>query len=149
MALQSDLDDQGGVLVASEQYADRFNPGRRQRCVHSSACDEDAGYQRGFAGYPDAGFGCGRCGWTAEIATGSEDTGMKFGKRELRPHPLAKRIKISKKLLRLVPTVEAKVMERLAYKFGIAQEKGFLTGNGVNQPPGCLHGVHERHQHRT
>jgi hypothetical protein len=38
--------------------------------------------------------------WTTELATGSEDSTMSFGKRELKPHPLAKRIKVSKQLLR-------------------------------------------------
>jgi len=38
--------------------------------------------------------------WTAELATGSEDSTMAFGNRELRPHPLAKRLKVSKKLIR-------------------------------------------------
>jgi HK97 family phage major capsid protein len=38
--------------------------------------------------------------WTTELATGSEDSTMSFGKRELKPHPMAKRIKVSKQLLR-------------------------------------------------
>jgi HK97 family phage major capsid protein len=37
--------------------------------------------------------------WTTELATGNETT-MQFGQRELKPNPLAKRIKVSNKLLR-------------------------------------------------
>lgn len=76
--------------------------------------------------------------WTSEILTGSEDSSMAFGKRELTPHPIAKLIKISNKLIRQVPNVESLVSERLSYIFGISQEKAFMTGHGVNQPLGLF-----------
>ncbi len=76
--------------------------------------------------------------WTSEIATGSEDSTMAFGKRELAPNPLAKRIKVSNKLLRQVPSVEGLVMARLGYKFGISEEKAYLTGNGAKKPLGLF-----------
>jgi HK97 family phage major capsid protein len=75
---------------------------------------------------------------TTELATGSEDSTMSFGRRDLKPHPLAKRIKISRKLLMKVPNVEAFTIARLAYKFGIAQERGFLVGSGAGQPLGIF-----------
>jgi HK97 family phage major capsid protein len=34
--------------------------------------------------------------------------------------------------------VDALVRDRLAYKFAIPQERGYLTGNGVNQPLGAF-----------
>ena len=76
--------------------------------------------------------------WTAELATGQEDTNMSIGRREFRPHPLAKRIKISRKLLRLLPNIDDFVIERLAYKFAITEEKAFLTGDGANKPLGIF-----------
>jgi HK97 family phage major capsid protein len=77
--------------------------------------------------------------WTTEIQTGTRDTAMKFGKRELNPVPLAKRVLISRKLLRNAAMgVEAIVQQRLGYKFGITEEKAFLTGNGANQPLGMF-----------
>ena len=77
--------------------------------------------------------------WTSELATGSEDTAMTFGKRELRPHPLAKLIKISNKLLRAsMLNVDGLAMERLAYKFAIPEEKAFLTGDGAQKPLGIF-----------
>lgn len=76
--------------------------------------------------------------WTSEIATGGEDNAMALGKRELSPNPLAKRIKISNKLLRQSPRVEQLVLARLAYKFGISEEKGYLTGNGSKRPLGLF-----------
>ncbi len=77
--------------------------------------------------------------WTTEIGTGSEDSTMAFGKRDLNPHPLAKLIKVSNKLLRVSPTnVEALVMDRLIYRFAVAEEKAFLTGSGTGQPLGLF-----------
>lgn len=76
--------------------------------------------------------------WTSEIATGSEDNLMAFGKRELVPNPLAKRIKISNKLMRQAGGIEALVMNRLGYKFGVSEEKAYLTGNGNKRPLGLF-----------
>lgn len=76
--------------------------------------------------------------WTVELGTGDEESTLDFGKRELRPRPLAKRVKISNTLLRKVPASQNIVMERLAYKIGITQEKAFLTGAGQNTPLGVF-----------
>ena len=77
--------------------------------------------------------------WTAEIATGDEDSTMSFGKRELKPHPLAKRIKVSNTLLRknLIPA-DGLVNGRLRYKFAVTEEYAFLLGNGSGQPLGVF-----------
>jgi HK97 family phage major capsid protein len=77
--------------------------------------------------------------WTPELTTGNEDTAFKVGKRELRPHPLAKRLKISNKLIRSsVTDVPAYLNDRMSYKFGVTEEKGFLTGDGNNKPLGVF-----------
>lgn len=77
--------------------------------------------------------------WTSELATGSEDTALRFGRRELRPHPLAKRIKVSRKLVRSsVIDIVAYIQQRFGYKFGITEEKAFLTGDGVQKPLGLF-----------
>jgi len=77
--------------------------------------------------------------WTAEIQTGDEDSSMQFGRRELKPYPLAKRIKVSNKLIRAsAMNVESLVRSRLAYKFGVTEEKAFLTGSGAGQPLGVF-----------
>ena len=77
--------------------------------------------------------------WTAELATGSNDAGLAFGRRELHPQPLAKRIKISNTLLRTaVIDAESEVLNRLAYSRAITQEKAFMTGDGVKKPLGVF-----------
>ncbi len=77
--------------------------------------------------------------WTSELATGSEETTLAFGKRELRPHPVAKLVKVSNKLLRnSAMDPEAIVMDRMAYKMGVTQEKAYLLGTGADQPLGVF-----------
>lgn len=77
--------------------------------------------------------------WTAEIKTGSQDDSLRFGKRELRPHPLAKRVLTSRTLLRRATIgPEAIVRARMAYKHAVAREKGYMTGDGNQKPLGLF-----------
>lgn len=76
--------------------------------------------------------------WTAEVAEVNEDTSQAFGKRELKPVPLSKAVDVSRKLLRMVPEIDGFIQERLGYKFGIAMEKAYISGNGANQPLGVF-----------
>lgn len=77
--------------------------------------------------------------WTTELATGSEDSSMALGKRVMQPHPMAKRIKVSNQLLRTAALpAESLVRMRLAYKFGITQEKAYMIGNGDKKPLGIF-----------
>ncbi len=77
--------------------------------------------------------------WTTELATGSEDNALAFGKRELFPHPMAKRIKPSKTLVRNASLdIVNFIMGRLGYKTGVTQEKGYMTGNGNMKPLGVF-----------
>ncbi len=79
--------------------------------------------------------------WTTEVTdlSTTEDSAMSFGKRELKPNQLSKLIKVSMKLLRTsaIP-VESLVIDRLAYKFAVAEENGFLNGTGSGQPLGVF-----------
>jgi HK97 family phage major capsid protein len=77
--------------------------------------------------------------WTSELATGSEDSSLAFGRRSLTPHPLAKRIKISNDLLGGGGiNAEQLAIDRLSYKFAISEEKGFMTGTGAAQALGVF-----------
>ena len=69
--------------------------------------------------------------WTVELMTGTPDTAMAFARRELHPHPAAKRILVSTFLLNnSVLPADQIVRDQLAYKFGITQEKAFMTRDG-------------------
>lgn len=77
--------------------------------------------------------------WTSELAIGSEDSTMSFGKRELKPHPVAQYIKVSKTLLRRSAIgAEAIVRDRLAYKLGVVMENAYMNGTGAGQPLGIF-----------
>jgi HK97 family phage major capsid protein len=77
--------------------------------------------------------------WTSEILTGSADSTMSVGKRELFPHPLARRILVSNKLMRATAGgAESLVIQRLSYKFAVVEENAFLNGTGNMQPLGMM-----------
>jgi HK97 family phage major capsid protein len=138
-AYQADSDTEGGYLVAPQTFVAQL-----------ITFVDDITFIRGLAtkftvdkaasmGAPTLDTDAADTDWTTELATGSEDTSMRFGKRELYPHPLAKRVKVSKKLMR-VATMPAEqiVMQRIGYKVGVTQEKAFLTGTGNKQPLGLF-----------
>ncbi len=76
--------------------------------------------------------------WTTELLTGSTDSTMAVGKREFIPRPMAKRLLVSKKLARQVPSIDALVRDRIGYKVAVTEEKAFMTGDGVNKPLGLF-----------
>lgn len=135
--LQADSDSGGGFLVPTA-LADRLIKAIdnmvyiRQAATVLSVTNAEA------MGVPTLETDPSDSVWTSELATGSEDTSTEFGRRDFRPHPLAKRIKISRKLLRLLPNIDDFIIERLAYKFAITQEKAFLTGDGAGKPLGVF-----------
>lgn len=137
-ALQSDVSTQAGYLVMPQQMVDGLIEALDDAVVVRGLATKYRVPTAASLGVPTLTADPADADWTAEILTGSEDSTMAFGKRELYPHPIAKRIKISEKLLRQVPGVESLVMARLAYKFAVSQEKAFMTGNGVNQPLGLF-----------
>jgi HK97 family phage major capsid protein len=138
-AMNMGVDPQGGYLVAPQQFVAQL----------IQAVD-DAVPLRGLAnvmpltegeslGVPTLDTDYGDAEWTTEMATGTEDDAIRFGKREFRTNPVAKRVKISRTLLRRAAlNPEAIVMERLAYRFAVTQEKAFMTGDGVKKPLGLF-----------
>lgn len=77
--------------------------------------------------------------WTAEVASISRDTAARTGQRSLKPNMLAKELLLSRRLINQSRiNIEQVVRERLAYKTAIAEEKGFMTGNGAQQPLGLF-----------
>lgn len=138
-ALQADADEAGGFTVAPQQFVSQLikfvddQVHVRQRATKFRV-DRAANL-----GAPSLDADPADADWTSELGTGNEDSTMDFGKRELNPHPLAKRLKVSKKLIRVSSlNIEVLVRERLGYKFAVTQEKAFLTGTGSQQPLGVF-----------
>lgn len=76
--------------------------------------------------------------WTAEVGSVSDESTLALGKRELKPQQLTKEILVSRKLIRMVSDFDAHVLDRLAYKMSITQEKAFISGTGAEQPLGIF-----------
>ncbi|MFA5234963.1 MAG: phage major capsid protein [Sulfurimonas sp.] len=76
--------------------------------------------------------------WTSELGTPSTDSSLAFGKRALRPNPLAKEIVVSKVLLRKTSMAEQIVRSELARVVAEAMEKGYMTGTGDQKPLGVF-----------
>ena len=137
-AMQVDDDTGGGYLVTPQQMVmsllknvDDMAAIRQFATVYQLRTAKSLGVPTLDTDLSDAD-------WTTELATGDTDE-MAFGKRELRPHPFAKRVKISNTLLRQAAmSPEAIVRERMAYKFGVTEEKAFIEGNGVQKPLGLF-----------
>lgn len=77
--------------------------------------------------------------WTSEIAEVKEGTDLGFGNKALKSYPLSKRVKMSKTLIAADGINALQILtERVAEKFGAAEESAFINGSGSNQPLGIL-----------
>lgn len=138
-AFQADNDPEGGYLVRPELFVARLIQAVDDQVFIRQGATVMQVMDAASMGVPSLDTDVADADWTVELGTGNEETTMRLGKRSLAPHPLAKRIKLSKTLLRLAAlSAEDIVIQRLAYKFGLTQEKAFLTGSGAGQPLGVF-----------
>lgn len=137
-ALQADSDTAGGFIVTPEQFVAGLIKNVDDMVFIRQRATKYRIPTAASLGVPTLATDASDAEWTTELATGSEDSALAFGKRKLNPHPMAKRIKVSETLMRMSAQAERIVMDRLSYKFGVTQEKGFLTGTGVNQALGVF-----------
>lgn len=138
-ALQADADISGGYVVAPEKLVMDIIKAVDDKVFIRQFATKHAVENAASLGVPSLDADPADADWTSELGTGSEDDTMAFGKRDFHPHPLAKRIKVSNKLLRSsFMDVEQLVRDRLAYKFAVSQEKAFLVGTGAQQPLGVF-----------
>lgn len=138
-ALQKDDDAAGGFLLAPEQFVAQLIKDLDNAVWFRQYATVIPVVGAQGIGVPTLAADMGDTTWTTELATGTADTTMTFGKRALTPHPLARKILVSKELLRSAAlSVDAIVRERLAYKFGTVEETAYMTGNGAQQPLGVF-----------
>lgn len=136
-ALQGDLDQYGGFLLPT-QFSERFIETKMDmtfmRQIATIIVSENAvALEVGELANDPEDFD-----WTPEIQSGSADSTMSFEQRALRPHPLAKRLLVSKTLLRL-SNAEEIVRRRLAYKYSLTEEKAYLADTaGGGRPVGVF-----------
>lgn len=138
-ALQADADKSGGYLVAPEQMVMKIIENLDNMVFVRQYANVIPLPSAASLGAPARDTDMGDVTWTSELATGSLDTSLNFEKRSLTPHPLARGIKVSKRLLRVAMIdIAAYVASRFAYKIGTVQENAFLNGSGQNQPLGVF-----------
>jgi HK97 family phage major capsid protein len=137
-ALQADSDILGGFLVMPMQFVDRLIMAMDNLCYMRQWATIFAVPSAESLGVPSLDADPADPTWTSELAIGTEDSSMNLGRREFHPHPLAKFIKLSRKLLRMIPSVENLVIQRLGYKFGVTYENCCLNGNGAGEPLGVF-----------
>ena len=137
-ALQADSDVAGGFMTTPQQFINRLIKAIDNQVFIRQWATPNLVATAQSLGMPYLANDPDDADWTSELGTGNLDSAMSFGKRELFPHPLAKRIKISNKLLRLNPDVEQLAIDRLAYKFAVSFEKAAMTGSGASRPLGVF-----------
>jgi HK97 family phage major capsid protein len=152
-AISADSDIVGGYLIAPQEFTSQLIKFVDNLVYIRQKATKYTVNAAQSLGAPSLDADPADSDWTSELATGNEDTSFAFGKRELTPHPLAKRLKVSKKLMRLASISgtfsafdsasvgtgpESLVRSRLGYKFGVTEEKAFYTGNGAQQPLGLF-----------
>lgn len=137
-ALQVDANTSGGFLVAPQQVVGNLIQAVDNAVIMRQLATVIRVERAESLGVPSLDTDPDDPTWTSEILTGTADASMAFGKRELRPHPLAAKLLVSETMLRRVPGVESIIMARMGYKMGIKQENAYLNGTGDQQPLGIF-----------
>jgi len=134
----ADTAGSGADLIPPVEFIDQILiPRDRQVLIRKKATvrrllKSTDGYQPTIETNPDD------ADWTTEVNPVSEDTSLATGKRELKPNVLTKLIKVSIKELMVLPQVASLIADRLGYKFGVTEEKAFMTGDGNGKPMGIF-----------
>ncbi len=136
--LQVGLFAKAGALVMPQQMAEGLIKSVDDETFMLQICNVERLAQAESLGIGTLDTDVDDAEWTPELKTGS-DTDLAIGRREMRPHALAKRAKVSNALLRRTAGgAAALVNQRLAYKFAVAFEKGCISGTGARQPLGMF-----------
>jgi HK97 family phage major capsid protein len=137
--LSASVASEGGYLVMAEQFVNELLKKMNNDVFIRAKARKFGVVGAASLGVPTLDSDASDAEWTTELSSGNADSQMSFGKRELKPRDLVKKILASNKLLRASGIdAEAEVMENINYILSITQEKAFLTGTGVNQPLGIF-----------
>lgn len=137
-AYQAGSDTEGGYVVPPQEVIQTFLKNVDDQVFIRNRATKYQLPQAESLGVPTLDTDAEDADWTTELATGTEEDTLRIGKREMRPHPMAKRVKLSKTLIRKAPAFETLILDRMAYKVGVTQEKGYLTGDGNQKPLGVF-----------
>lgn len=135
MTAGSDVD--GGYLTTPMFFMKEILKAVNENLRFRQFCDVVELTESASLGQPTLDTDLADCEWTTEVKTVAEDS-IKIGRREMKPYPMKKLVKISNKLIRLTPDVITLVKERLAYVIAKTQEKAYMIGDGVAKPLGIF-----------
>jgi len=141
LGLQSAVDPKGGVLASTQMAMSLIKFLDDSVFIRTLATVLPPIPNAVSLGCPSFDTDVGDADWTPEVPASdiSEDDAAAFGSRELTPHLDTKLVKFSQKMLRVgVIDAESFLTGRIGYKFGVTEEKAFLTGAGNNRPLGAF-----------
>lgn len=138
-SMQMDNPSQAGYLVAPEQFmtelikdlADATIIRQKARVLPPLKGAHSLGFPTRTAAMTGGA-------WGTEISTVPEATSAQYGKREFKPRPYSALDKISKTLIRNLPSADALVRGDFAEHFATVYETAYMTGDGANQPLGLF-----------
>ena len=129
--------EKGGYLYASEQFLTELLKDVDDATVVRQLSRTFQVRTSDSLGVPTLTDKAADAEWTSELGIPTRTT-IKFGKRALTPHPLAKEIPVSKVLIKKAPDIVTIVRQELARVVAEAEENAFMTGNGAQQPLGIF-----------
>ena len=137
--MMAGVDADGGYLITPEKFVSKLLKEMDDVSVVRSLATIEVLKNAGSLGVIGLDEDLDDWEFTTELLTGSEDDGLRFKKRSLAAHPMAKRTKISETLIRKSSKgVQALVMERMKYKLGGTCEYNYFLGDGLDKPLGMF-----------
>ena len=138
-ALQADDDEAGGYIVPPEQFVNELIKDLDDIVFIRAWARKFTVREAKSLGAPSRQAKLSSFAWSTEIQAPTADTALKFGKRNLYPHPLTGAILVSRDLLNSATmSPEAIVRDEMSRDAGEVQEDAFLTGSGAGQPLGLF-----------
>lgn len=132
-------DATAGFLTAPVEFVNRLIVGLNNEVFMRQLSDVVGPIgQAQSLGMPFVATDASDVAWTTEVAQAAEETTLQFGRREFKPNRLAKRIKVSKTLMRHAPNPDSTILNRMLYKVAMAQESAYMTGDGSSKPLGIF-----------
>jgi len=137
--LTTGTDTQAGFLNAPQEFVQQLIAKVKNLVFIEAMATNHPTTNANGLGFPTLETDLDDFSMITEIKTAPEDTTITFGKREFKPHPSSKLVKISDAMLRADGmNPEAIVMDRAGYKYAILKEYKYLLGTGNQEPLGVF-----------
>ena len=138
-ALVTGSDTGGGFLNAPQEFVPQLIAAVKNLVFMEALATPHTTTNANGLGFPTLENDIDDFAMITEIKSAPEDTSLSFGKREFKPHPSSKIIKISDAMLRADGiNPEQIVMDRAAYKYAVLKENKYLLGTGDQEPLGVF-----------